>query len=134
MSFTIVVDKDTDTKELEAAYAALGSLLGRSLPTVTTQPVKEENPAPKAAPTSAKKAAPKPKPAPEPEPEAEEDGDEDLMGGNRTIKDALAAASVLVSAGRSKEVKKVLTSIGANRVSEIPADKIDEFINAIEAL
>lgn len=85
----------------------------------------------KAAAKPAKKAAAKPEPKPEPEPEPEED--EDLVGGDDapTMEDAVALATKLVSSGRSKDVKAALNAAGAKRVSELKAEDIPEFVNAL---
>jgi hypothetical protein len=80
-------------------------------------------PAKKAAAAPAKKAA---APAPEPEPEAVEDEveeDEDLVGGEAyTMKDAVARATALVSAGHTPRVKEALAGQGVKRVSELKGD------------
>ena len=82
-------------------------------------------PAKKAAAAPAKKAA---APAPDPEPEAVEEeveeAEEDLVGGGEayTMKDAVARATALVSAGHTPRVKEALAGQGVKRVSELKGD------------
>lgn len=83
----------------------------------------------------AKKAAAKPKPAPEKEmeEEEEEETDEDLVGGSApTMKDAVAKATELVSAGNQAAVKAALTGVGVKRVSELKANQIADFLEALD--
>lgn len=80
----------------------------------------------------AKAAEPKEEPAPEPEPAAEED-DEDLLGTEGpTLEDAVARATALVSDGKAPDVKAALAKVGVARVSKLPADKVEEFIDALK--
>jgi hypothetical protein len=86
-------------------------------------------------PTTAKKAAAKPEPTPEPEADdAVADDSSDADADAPTLEDAVALATKLVSAGKSKEVKAALTDVGAKRVSEVDEDKIGELIAALEAI
>lgn len=90
-------------------------------------------PSEKPAPAAAKKAAAaKPKPAPEPEDEPDEDEAEEESGeGGATVAEAKALASKMVSNGEAAKVKAALGEVGAKKVSEIPEDKVDEFIAAL---
>jgi hypothetical protein len=91
--------------------------------------------APAAKKATAKKAAAKPEPTPEPEAdEAVADDSSDADADAPTLEDAVALATKLVSAGKSKEVKAALTDVGAKRVSEVDEDKIGELIAALEAI
>jgi hypothetical protein len=89
-------------------------------------------PAAKAA-APAKKAPAKKAAEPEPEPEPVAEEPEDLLGGGTevTVDDALAAASKLVSDGKAAEVKAALEAVGAKRVSEVPQDKLAEFVGLL---
>lgn len=86
-------------------------------------------------PVPAKKP-PKAKPAPEPvvetvvEETVEEEAvvEDDLVGETYTRADAVQKATELVSAGKSSELKAALAALGAKRVSELPDDKITEFV------
>ena len=138
MTINITVDSTTPVEELRAIQALIASLAGAPV-TVAEQARQLTEPkdeTPKAAPAPAKKAvAPKPKPAPKPapEPESEETSDDEAAAGY-TTQDALAIASPIVSAGRTREVKDCLTQVGAKKVSEVPAEKLGEFIQLLKAL
>ena len=92
--------------------------------------------APRKAPAAKKPAAPrrkaaaKPKPTPEPEPEEpEEAADED---GAPTMADAVEIATTVVRKdGNPAKVKAALQSLEVERVSQLPADKIADFIAAL---
>lgn len=96
-------------------------------------------------------AAPKPAPVEVPvaaeAPTSEEAGDtgsaaeaEDLLApadpatpapAGRTMSDAIAAATKLVSNQQSGKVKEALAAVGVKRVSEIPADAIEQFLTEL---
>ena len=96
----------------------------------------------KAEPTA--KPAPKKAPAAKPEPvveepeaptseEAGDTGDDDLLGGQPTMADAVAAATQLVSSGGAAKVKEALAEVGAKRVSEMQEADIPAFLAALAA-
>lgn len=93
------------------------------------QEATEEAPEPE-APAPAKPAAKKAAPKPDPEPEVEEN----LIGGDDgpTVADAVQKATLMVSEGKSAQVKAALAAVGANRVSEMPEDKVVEFITLLD--
>jgi hypothetical protein len=132
---TITVADDQPYTPREAAVlAALQAHPSQGAAAVVAAPAPAaEAPAAK-APATRKKAAPAPasassnqaavldttldEPAAEEEPEAAE---EDLVGGAQeyTLEDAVTAATNLVSAGKSADVKAALAKAGANRVGEL---------------
>ena len=141
MTINITVDSTTPVEDLRAIQALIASLAGAPV-TVAEQARQLTEPkdeTPKAAPAPAKKVYPwnfsrgesAPKPAPEPEPEETPD---DEAAAEYTVQDALAIASPIVSAGRTREVKDCLTQVGAKKVSEVPAEKLGEFIQLLKAL
>jgi hypothetical protein len=80
--------------------------------------------APAAKPTGATKPSTGAKTVkPEPEPDNDSDG--------ATLEQAVALATKMVSNGEAAKVKAALTEVGAKKVSEIPEDKVDEFIAAL---
>jgi hypothetical protein len=87
-------------------------------------------PAPAAkAPAAKKTAAPKTEKVEEPaDDEPADDADEPAAN---TLEDAVALATKMVSAGDAAKVKAALNSVGAKKVSEVPEDKVDEFIAAL---
>lgn len=103
------------------------------------------SPAPAAAPV-VEKPKRQPKAAPVVEvPTSEEDGltGEDLLApadpadppaAELTINDAVVAATPLISGGKGNGVKAVLTDLGVAKVSQLPADKIQAFIDGISKL
>lgn len=137
MTINITVDSTTPVEELRAIQALIASLAGAPV-TVAEQARQLTEPkdeAPKAATPAKKAVAPKPKPAPKPAPEPEpEETSDDEAAAEYTVKDALAIASPIVTAGRTREVKDCLTQVGAMKVSEVPAEKLGEFIQLLKAL
>lgn len=131
MTINITVDSTTPVEELRAIQALIASLAGAPV-TVAEQARQLTEPkdeAPKAATPAKKAAAPKPKPAPKPEETLD-----DEAAAEYTVQDALAVASPLVASGRTREVKDCLTQVGAKKVSEVPAEKLGEFIQLLKAL
>jgi hypothetical protein len=114
MQITLTFDTDNLTP---GQQVALGSLVGIAEGSAV------ETPAPAKA-TPAKKAAAKPEPTPDPEP-AEDEASE------ATLEDAVALATKMVSNGEAKKVKAALSDVGAKKVSEIPADKVGDFVAAL---
>lgn len=123
---------------------------GGTVPSTTPAPVAEKpkrqpkvTPAPAADETAA--AAPAQRFS-EPEvPTSEEDGitGEDLLApadpadppaAQPTMNDAVAAATPLISGGKANEVKAVLAELGVKRVSELPEDKLQAFLDGISKL
>ena len=83
---------------------------------------------------AAEKPAPKPEPVAEPDEAPAEAPDEAPANTSEvTMSDAVEAATRLVSDGKSTVVRAALKSVGASRVGKIPADKIDEFLAALNA-
>ena len=140
-----------NTAELTTLDQQVIALLAGSSQPINGTPVAAPKPAPA-------KKAPKPEPKPEedlvPASSAAREGDqavaaaaaepepvveEDLLGGDAepepegpTMADAVAAATKLVSSGGAPKVKEALAAVGAKRVSEIPADSIAAFLDALK--
>jgi hypothetical protein len=123
MIVTIQIDtKDDLTAEDKAILRAVGYLDGPvigSNVTATTAPAAAEKPAKKAA---AKKT---PEPVKEPEAAVPDDATSDLKDA------AVARASELMSDGQRKRVLDALKEFEAPRVSEIPADRLQDFIDSL---
>jgi hypothetical protein len=125
---TVIITVQIDNNEplTDADRAVLITLLGDEVQKAvqTAASHKADDDARQAAQdkrtASAKKTAAK-KPEPEPEPEPE---DSDLM------EQALARASELLSTDRPR-VMKALKETGAGRVSEIPEDALQGFLDAL---
>lgn len=117
-----------DTNNLSELDISMLAFLAEQGETETTQaePAPVVEPAPKA--TKAK-ATPKVEPEPAAEPE------EDLLGGEevRTLSDAIAAATELVSNGGAAKVKAALAAVGVKRVSEMKEADIPAFFAALDA-
>jgi hypothetical protein len=117
----ITIDTNNVT-ELDAAVLRL--VLGTDPAPAASKPAPAKAAPAKAAPAKAAPAKAEPEAAP----------DEDLLGTDGpTMADAVAAATLLVSSGSAAKVKEALASVDAKRVSEVPEDKIAEFIAALEA-
>lgn len=117
MQITITLDTDNLSTD---QVSALGTLVGTG---------SGETPAPvaKATPAPAAKKAAAPKAEATPEPEAEEETSTD----GPTKEDAVALATKLVSNGEAAKVKAALGEVGAKKVSEIPEEKVAEFVAAL---
>ena len=68
------------------------------------------------------------KPAPKAAPPAKAEA----LAGSPTLSDAVAAATKLVSSGKTSVVKSALETVGTARVSELSEDKIADFLSALE--
>lgn len=112
----ITITLDTESKQDMTALAALVSNLSGDAPSPAA-----------AAKTTAKKTAAAP---PKDEPKTDEDSSDDAAAGNdgETLEDAVKMATELVSSGQAAKVKAALATVGAKRVSEIPEDKVADFI------
>lgn len=87
-------------------------------------------PVEKAAAPAKKAAAPKATPKAE-EPAEDDTAGDDSGDGGATLEEAVALATKMVSNGEAAKVKAALGEVGAKKVSEIPEDKVDEFIAAL---
>ena len=113
----LTIDTSTPLRDLDREI--LRGLLGEN-----TQPA--ATPAPAAEPTpEPKKAAAKKTKATEPKAETPTDGP--------SLQDAVDAAAKLVSAGKTAEVRAALNAVGARRVSEVAADSVQAFLDALTA-
>lgn len=116
----ITIDTSIPLNDSDRAF--LSTLLGLPVgSTIVTEPAKVPAKAPAKAP------APKPEPVVEPEPEVEED----LIGGAPTVQDAVDRATELVNSGQQAKVKAGIKAVGADRVSNIPASKVQAFLDAV---
>ena len=121
----ITIDTD-NLSELDlnmlAFLAENGEVAAASEPVETPKPAKPE-------PKKSEPKAEDPAEAPAEEPE------EDLVGGEKpkTMSDAVAAATELVSSGNAAKVKEALAKVGdVKRVSELKEDQIQKFLKALE--
>jgi hypothetical protein len=123
MIVTIQIDtKDDLTAEDKAILRAVGYLDGAA-PAAASTPAPEKAAAP-AKKTAAKKTA-APEPVKEPEAAVPDDATSDLKDA------AVARASELMSDGQRKRVLDALKEFEAPRVSEIPADRLQDFIDSL---
>ena len=113
----IEIHHNTNEPLNEQDKALLRALLGEKVQAVAAseEPVK---PAPL-------KKTPK---AEEPQEAEEQAADEAEAADEPTLEDAQALARKFVAAGEAAKVKKALTKVGAKKVSEIPEDKIADFM------
>lgn len=121
---------DTNTELSDTDRKVLEILLGKE----SARKVVEE-PA-KASPAPAKRPAPAKK-APEPVVEESPDEDEDLLGEDEptvTQEMLVELVSSLVSKGKGKAIKAILTDAGAGKVRELDEDKYAEVYTALQAL
>lgn len=108
MQVTITLDTDALNP---AQVVALSTLFGGV----------ESTPKASTAKASTAKAS-----TPKPEKTVSADADDEP-----TMKDAVDLATKLVSGGEAARVKEALAGVGAKRVSEIPEDKVGEFIASL---
>lgn len=117
----IEIHHNTNEPLNEQDKALLRALLGEKVQAVAAseEPVK---PAPL-------KKTPWPEEPQETEKRAEEQAADDAEAADEpTLEDAQALARKFVAAGEAAKVKKALTKVGAKKVSEIPEDKIADFM------
>lgn len=107
----ITIDTNSDLSEFDKQILSL-------LTDGTTQAIV----APKAAAKTTKAAA-------APEPVADEPAPD---SGGATLDDAIAAASKLISAGKTADVKSALAKFNAKKVSELTENNIAAFIAALD--
>lgn len=119
-----------DTNNLSQLDIDMLAFLAGQEPAQDTPEPEAEKPAPKKAP--AKKAAPAKKPVEVKDPEPEADDEPEADGDAPTMSDAVAAATQLVSSGKSAKVKAALESVGAKRVSEMDESDVPAFLAALE--
>lgn len=93
---------------------------------VVTEPAEKPAPA-KAAPAKAK---PAPKVVEEPADDEDDEDEEDLLG-TVTQEQVVTKVTAMVSEGKATPVKEALKKVGARKVTEIPADKLQEFWDEI---
>lgn len=111
----------------------LAVLAGGVAPAAAKPAAKAEKAEEKPKPAAKAKATKKPEPEPEPEPEEEEAPEEEAdEESENTLEDAVALATKMVSNGEAAKVKSALGKVGAKKVSEIPEDKVDEFIGLLD--
>ena len=123
---TSIPFSDTDMAVLQALDAEHPALRHLAKPAPKAAPPAKAEEAPPAKP--APKAAPPAKPAPKAAPPAKAEAE----SGSPTLSDAVAAATKLVSSGKTSVVKSALETVGAARVSELSEDKIADFLSALE--
>ena len=143
-----------DTNELSPQdLRVLAFMAGQTqLPVAAPEPEPEPEPEPVKPEPVKRTRKPKAEPEPEPEPETSLNTSEDVPADlgepapaqpitpadvddtpeGPTMADAVAAATKLVSSGQAAKVKEALAAVGAKRVSEVPADKIGEFLAALQ--
>ena len=125
----MIITIDTSIPFSDTDMAVLQALAG-------VREIAPAKPAPKAAPPAKAEAAPPAKPAPKaappakPAPKAAPPAKAE--SGSPTLSDAVAAATKLVSSGKTSVVKSALETVGAARVSELSEDKIADFLSALE--
>lgn len=148
MQITLNTENLTELdRKVLALIGANGNVSAKVIVSGDIKPSSRKTPVEKAAekpvekatkPEPVKKAAEKPAPKPEPvaEPDeapAEAPDEAPANTSELTMSDAVEAATRLVSDGKSTVVRAALKSVGASRVGKIPADKIDEFLAALNA-
>lgn len=137
MQITITLDTNELTEADKATLRSLAGDAGATTVVVNNGGEKPEKAAPAAKSSSTAKSTKKAEKAPEPEPEEAEEADEpdtddsDDAGDGPTMKEAVELATKLVSSGEAKKVKAALNAVGAKRVSELPEDKIGEFVDSL---
>lgn len=105
---------------------------------VNSPQAKPEEPKPKAKPGPKPKTKPEPakeEPAPEPEPELPKEetpaDPETPTSDGPTLQDAVGRASELLSDGRADDVKAALASLGVQRVSQLKAEQVPDFLKEL---
>jgi outer membrane biosynthesis protein TonB len=126
----ILAEPDTDTTEISTVAGPSATRTEEATPepkpkrTRKSRSEKTQEPAQEPLPEEPEEPVTE-EPAQEPLPEAESEG--------HTLSEAVEVATQLVSSGKAADVKKALSSVGVKRVGQIPADKVDEFLVALNA-
>lgn len=129
-----------ETNDPAEAQRLLAALSGGDFPTDTQRAAAEESTgatpsggaAKKAAAPAAKKAAAKKAAEPEPEAPADEPEEEpDEVVAMR--EEATSKASALMANGERPKVLAALREIGSERVRDLPADRLQEFMDLLDA-
>lgn len=141
MQITLNTENLTELdRKVLALIGANGNVSAKVIVSGDIKPSSRKTPVEKATKPEPAEKETKPKPEPKPEPVAEPDEvpaeEPETAPANTsevTMSDAVEAATRLVSDGKSTVVRAALKSVGASRVGKIPADKIDEFLAALNA-
>lgn len=131
VQITIQSDKDTPMNEFELAI--LKSLsneipAGDSAASVAKTEIKKTTPAP-AAKKESVKAEPPQAVVPEDVDVTSDDAEEATDPDRYEL--AVAEATKLVNAGKTADVKAILTDLGVKRVAELTGSKVEKFLEAL---
>jgi hypothetical protein len=131
-----------DTNDLSDQDRKILALLAGNLETVSESARKASTPAPQAKAKAAKapkvepkksKAEPEEPEEPEESEESEEsDESEESEDDAPTVDDAIALATEMVSNGKAKRVKAVLSELGVDRVSKLKGEQVAAFIEGVK--
>lgn len=119
MSFSI---QATTAHELASGIRELAAIIGAAETDIAGD-VKAAEPAPR----SESKAEPEPEPQPEPQPEPKPKAEPEPKP-TASIEAVRLKLAELVQAGKQAEVKQLLESFGAAKLSDVPPERHDELL------
>lgn len=119
MSFSI---QATTAHELASGIRELAAIIGAAETDIAGD-VKAAEPAPR----SESKAEPEPEPQPEPQPEPKPKAEPEPKP-TASIEAVRLKLAELVQAGKQAEVKQLLESFGAAKLSDVPPERYDELL------
>jgi len=115
MSFSI---QATTAHELASGIRQLAAIIGAAETDIAGD-VQAAEPTPQSEPKAEPKAEPEPEPQPEPQPEPKP---------TASIEAVRLKLAELVQAGKQTEVKQLLESFGATKLSDVPPERYGELL------
>ena len=119
MSFSI---QATTARELASGIRQLAAIIGAAETDIAGD-VKAAEPAPQSEAKAEPEPAPQPEPQPEPKPKAEPEPKP-----TASIEAVRLKLAELVQAGKQAEVKQLLESFGAAKLSDVPPERYGELL------
>lgn len=123
MSFTI---QATTARELASGIRELAAIIGAAETDIAGN-VQAAEPTPQSEPKAETKAEPEPEPKPEPQPEPTPKAEPEPKP-TASIEAVRLKLAELVQAGKQAEVKQLLESFGATKLSDVPPERYGELL------
>src|SRR5690606_26042137 len=121
MSFSI---QATTARELASGIRELAAIIGAAETDIAGN-VQAAEPTPQSEPKAEPKAEPEPEPQPEPKAEPKAEPEPKPTASIEAVRLKLAE---LVQAGKQAEVKQLLESFGATKLSDVPPERYGELL------
>lgn len=138
-----VIDMIEDPIEQDYALATVAETTApapqsNSQPAPKPEPEPEHQPQPQPQPESAPAPEPEPEPEPAPahqlQPESNPAPAPESVAPVYKLEDARAELAKLTRSGRADAARQILANFGAHKLSEVPADRYGDIIQAVKAI